>query len=124
MKKATFQDNVQSWVVECFGADIASDRTERNSRFSEESLELLQACGATAEDCHRMVDYVFNRPAGEPEQEAGGVMVTLASLCLANDLDMHEAGERELANIRTRIDAIRAKHQAKPVELRKSLTAK
>ena len=41
-------------------------------------------------------------------------MVTLAAYCLAHGLDMHEAGETELARIWTKVDAIRAKQAAKP----------
>ena len=95
----TFQARVQPWMLECFGAKIATDRTERNHRFLEEALELVQACGCTASEAHQFVDYTFGRPAGEPAQEVGGVMVTLAALCLANELDMHAAGETELADI-------------------------
>ena len=96
MHNVKFQDRVQPWMLECFGKEIASDSVERNHRFIEESLELVQACGATARECHQLVDYVFGRPAGEKDQEVGGVMVTLAALCLAQGLGMHEAGEREL----------------------------
>lgn len=41
-------------------------------------------------------------------------MVTLAALCLANALDMHDAAETELARIWTKVEAIRAKQAAKP----------
>lgn len=41
-------------------------------------------------------------------------MVTLAALCLAQDLDMHAAGETELARIWTKVEQIRAKQAAKP----------
>lgn len=41
-------------------------------------------------------------------------MVTLAALCLANGLDMHAAGEIELADIWTKVERIRAKQAAKP----------
>lgn len=109
-----FQARVQPWLMACFGAMIAGDREERNHRFLEEALELVQACGCTADEAHQLVDYVYGRPVGEPHQEAGGVMVTLAALCLANALDMHEAGETELARIWTKVDAIRAKQAAKP----------
>jgi len=53
---------------------------------------------------------------GEPVQEAGGVMVTLAALCLASGLDMHGAGETELARISAPelVAKIRAKQAAKP----------
>lgn len=112
----TFQSRVQPWLMECFGAMIAGDREERNHRFLEESLELVQSLGCSQENAHQLVDYVYGRPIGEPSQEVGGVMVTLAALCLANQLDMHRDGETELARI-TRPEMvlkIRAKQAAKP----------
>lgn len=111
---APFQARVQPWLLECFGELIAGDREERNHRFLEEALELVQSLGCTASEAHQLVDYVFGRPVGEPAQEAGGVMVTLAALCLANNLDMHACGETELARIWTKVEAIRAKQAAKP----------
>lgn len=109
-----FQARALPWLLACFGEEIARDREERNHRFLEESLELVQACGCTASEAHQLVDYVYGRPLGEPAQEVGGVMVTLAALCLANDLDMHGAAETELARIWTKVEAIRAKQAAKP----------
>jgi hypothetical protein len=109
-----FQPRVQPWMMACFGAEISADRGERNHRFLEEALELVQACECTADEAHQLVDYVFGRPVGEPSQEVGGVMVTLAALCLAQGLDMHSAGETELARIWTKVDVIRAKQAAKP----------
>lgn len=110
----TYQARVQPWMMECFGAVIAGDREERNHRFLEEALELVQSCGCTASEAHQLVDYVYGRDIGDPAQEVGGVMVTLAALCLANDLDMHASGETELARIWTKVEAIRAKQAAKP----------
>ncbi len=110
----SFQARVQPWMMACFGAAIAADGAERNHRFLEESLELVQACGCTASEAHQLVDYVYGRPVGERAQEVGGVMVTLAALCLAQGLDMHAAGETELARIWTKVEAIRAKQAAKP----------
>ncbi|MBN8844823.1 MAG: hypothetical protein J0H88_16400 [Sphingomonadales bacterium] len=109
-----FQPQVQPWLLACFGPEIAGDREERNHRFLEEALELVQACGCSASEAHQLVDYVFGRPIGEPRQEAGGVMVTLAALCLANALDMHKAGWDELQRIWTKVEQIRAKQAAKP----------
>lgn len=111
---ATFQQRVQPWMLACFGAKIAADRVERNHRFLEESLELVQACGCSASEAHQLVDYTFGRPIGEPMQEVGGVMVTLAGLCLANGIDMHNAGDVELRRVWTKVEQIRAKHDAKP----------
>lgn len=113
---APFMKRVQSWMLECFGAEISADVLERNHRFFEEAGELVQACGMTREEAHALVDYTWSRPAGEPTQEVGGVMVTLAAHCLANGIDMHAAGETELAriNVPETIAKIRAKQAAKP----------
>lgn len=112
----SFQQRVRPWLLECFGETIAGDREERNHRFLEEALELVQACGCTQNEAHQLVDYVFGRPVGEPRQEVGGVMVTLAALCLANGLDVHADGEAELARISVpeTVLKIRAKQAAKP----------
>jgi hypothetical protein len=109
-----FQTRVQPWMLECFGAEIAADRIERNHRFFEEATEAVQANGMTRCEAHQLVDYTFDRPVGELHQEIGGVMVTLAALCLASGQDMHAAGETELARIWTKVEAIRAKQAAKP----------
>ncbi len=111
---AGFQQRVQPWMLECFGAEIAADGMERNHRFLEESLELVQACGCTRSEAHQLVDYVFSRHVGQKDQEVGGVMVTLAALCLAQSLDMHAAGDTELARVWQKIEQIRAKQAAKP----------
>lgn len=111
---APFQDRVKPWMLACFGEDISNDKLERCDRLIEEALELAQAIGYSADRSHALVDYVFNRDIGEPHQEVGGVMVTLAALCLASGLDMNKAGEDELARIWTKVDKIRAKQAAKP----------
>ena len=112
--EATFQERVHPWMMECFGEKISGDKTERNHRFLEEAIELVQANGCTQSEAHQLVNYVFNRDEGEINQEVGGVMVTLAALCLANGVDMHRAGELELERIWTMVDQIRAKQAAKP----------
>lgn len=111
---ADFQGRVRPWMLACFGPVIPFDKTERNHRFIEEALELVQALGCTADEAHQLVDYVYGRPVGEPHQEVGGVMITLAALCIANDMNMQAAGETELARIWTKVDLIRAKQAAKP----------
>jgi len=113
-KQVTFQGRVQQWMLKCFGAEISADKAERNHRFLEEALELVQATGCTADEAHQLVDYVYGRPVGEPVQEVGGVMITLAALCLAHGLSMHDSGEAELARIWTKIEQIRAKQATKP----------
>lgn len=111
----TYQDRVRPWMLECFGPEVAGDKATRNYRFLEEALELVQTLGCTRDEALKLVDYVYGRPWGEPAQEVGGVMVTLAALCLANDLRMHWAGEQELARVWTKIDRIREKQRTKPL---------
>lgn len=112
----TFQARVEPWMAECFGPRISADTTERNDRFIEEALELVQAGGMPKEHVLALVDYTYGRPVGDLPQEVGGVMVTLAALCLAQGVDMHVEAETELARISTpdMIAKIRAKQESKP----------
>lgn len=109
-----FQQRVKPWLDACFGPEISNDKIERNHRFLEEALELVQACGCTQSEARQLVDYVYGRPEGEIHQEVGGVMVTLAAHCLAHGIDMHDAGETELARIWTKVEKIREKQANKP----------
>jgi len=110
----TFQTRVNDWMQACFGAEISKDKGERNHRFLEEALELVQSIGCTQSEAHQLVEYVYGRPQGDINQEVGGVMVTMAALCLANGIDMHDGGETELTRVWTKIEKIRAKQAAKP----------
>ena len=114
LSKDCFQDRMDNWMQECFGEEISKDCIERNHRFLEESLELVQACECTADEAHQLVDYVFNRPVGDKYQEVGGVVTTLSALCTAQSLDMHKCSEIELSRIFTKIPQIRDKQAQKP----------
>jgi NTP pyrophosphatase (non-canonical NTP hydrolase) len=117
-----FQARVAEWMMKCFGADITNSLQERCFRFFEEAGELCQALGMTEEQARDLVAYTWSRDKGEPSQEIGGVMVTLAAMCHAAGLDMAADGEAELARIDTpeTIDAIRQKHHAKPLRTQHS----
>lgn len=109
-----FQAAVHEWMLRCFGVEIAGDKVERNHRFLEEALELVQSAGTTREEALKLVDYVYGRPVGELHQEVGGTMVTLAALCQANGISMEISGEVELNRCWGKIEQIRAKQAAKP----------
>lgn len=111
----TFQDGVADWMGQCFLPSLYSNMTERGDRLLEEVLELLQAHGYDRARVPTLVDYVFGRPVGEPVQEVGGVMVTLAGYCGVAGIDMHAAGDAELARINQPdvMAKIRAKQEAK-----------
>lgn len=111
---ADFQRSVGEWAVSCFGAEVARDPGERNQRFLEESLELVQSLGMPEEHAHALVRYVYGRPAGDGPQEVGGVMTTLAALCEAQGFSMQKAGQTELARCFTRMNEIREKNRSKP----------
>lgn len=111
----SFQARVSTWMEQCFLPSLYSNMTERGDRLLEEVLELLQSKGYDPTRVGTLVNYVWNRPMGEPSQEVGGVMVTLAGYCWIAGLDMHECGDTELARInRPEVMAkIRAKQEAK-----------
>jgi hypothetical protein len=110
----SLQDRVAPWMLACFGAEVSADRLERGDRLLEEVFELLQSGDYPRERVASLSSYVWSRDIGEPHQEVGGVMITLAAYCLAHGLDMHKAGEDELARIWTKVEKIRAKQAAKP----------
>jgi len=111
----SFQAGVAEWMGQCFLPSLYSNMTERGDRLLEEVLELLQAHGYDKARVPTLVDYVFGRPVGEPAQEVGGVMVTLAGYCWVAGLDMHDAGDIELARINQPevMEKIRQKQEAK-----------
>jgi NTP pyrophosphatase (non-canonical NTP hydrolase) len=109
-----YQDRVNDWMQHCFGAAITMDKTERNHRFLEEALELVQSGGCTASEAHQLVDYVFGRDVGEIGQEVGGTSVTLAALCNAHEIDQEQQAEKELDRIWQKMKQIRKKQAAKP----------
>lgn len=101
-------------MIDCFGCDIAYDKAERNHRFLEEALELVQSLGCTVEEVQKATDYVFSRPVGEPRQEVGGVVVTLSNLAAVAGIDWERAAEEEYDRILTKVVAIRNKQKLKP----------
>jgi len=112
----SFQSRVHDWTVVCFGERVAANGVERNHGFLEESLELVQSLDRTREQAHSLLDRVFGRDAGEPWQEVGGVMVTLAALHEARgvDLDLDESAVTEIAHVRTKVERIHEKRRTKP----------
>lgn len=111
-----FQAAIRAWVIDCFNIEIANDKLLRNHRFLEEALELVQCCGMTQDEAHRLVDYVFDREPGKAEQEVGGTMTTLAALCGAHDIRLDLAAFNELDRIRDPkvMEKIRARQSTKP----------
>lgn len=114
----SFQTRVRLWLLSCFGKAIANDEQERNLRFIEESLELVQSLGMDKQTALTVLEHVYSRPRGEYKQEIGGVMVTLAALCAAQGIDMQILGEMEYDRIMVFQADIRKKHFNKPPDIR------
>ena len=109
-----YQRSVKRWLYRCFGRAIAQDVKERNHRFLEEALELVQAAGCSKNEALLLVEYVYGRPVGELKQEVGGVAVTLTALCVAQKVSLEECASGELGRIWHKMPEIRAKQLEKP----------
>lgn len=110
-------DRCLRWLREVFGPSAEHDVEERALRFGEEALELIQALGVTEHQAEALVKQVFSKEPGEVNQELGGTMVTLATLCAVTGLNAGSAYATEFARcdsaeIKARI---RAKHNTKSV---------
>ena len=110
----SYQQRARDWLEHCFGRDRADDPISRNHRFLEEALELVQALGCTKDEAHQLVNYVFGRGKGSPEQEVGGVRLSLSGLTACHRIDEHAAAEDELARVWTMVEQIREKERGKP----------
>jgi hypothetical protein len=111
----SYQQRVDQWIHFTFDANVANDVPERAHRFVEEALELAQATGCTVDDAHKLVDYVFGRPAGNSRAEVGGTMLTLTTLATAIQCPLMIAAEDELERVSTpaMVAKLRAKHASK-----------
>lgn len=105
------------WAVDTFGFKAFKSKEERCHRFLEEAVELCQAVGTTKEEALMLVDYVYDREVGQIHQEVGGVMVTLAIMAEAINVDLSAAALQELTRISAPEvqDKIRKKQASKPV---------
>ncbi len=110
-------DRCLRWLAEVFGYGATQDVEERALRFGEESLELIQALGITQHQAEALVSQVFGKEPGEVNQELGGTMVTLATLCAVTGLNAGSAFATEFARCDSaEVKAkIRAKHDTKAV---------
>ena len=93
------QARIANWVYDTLGGDAAENPQERSLRTAEEVIELAQACGVSRAVLHRLVDYVLERPVGDPVQEIAGVLITLYSTAYALGVNADEALEAELQRV-------------------------
>lgn len=110
----SFQARVFPWTLKTFGPTLTLSLKERRQRVAEESVELLQSCGASKEEIIGIVEHVMSRPMGEPRQEAAGLQVCLAALCNTMNINMDECREEEFERCKDKVSKIRDKNLMKP----------
>lgn len=113
-----------AWFLKAFGQDATKDIMQRCSRFLEEALELTQSLGLSREASHALVDYVHDREAGRPGQEAAGAEITLGILSNVVGINLDEETENELGRVWSNIPRIRDKENAKRIALNEAPSSK
>lgn len=94
----TWQPMMVGWVKSRLG-ESAMEPRERDLRFGEESIELLQAVGLSALDILRLLVHVYGKKPGRVGQEIGGVVTTLLTLAQSHDADMNICALMEIDRI-------------------------
>jgi hypothetical protein len=97
--RVTNQKLISAWVVRNWGRAYLHSLVERASRVLEEAVELAQACGVTQDLARRIVDRVYSRPAGDPQQEMAGVGTTLMGCAEAMGVELDEVENREIDRV-------------------------
>ena len=87
------------WARLAFGGVEATSVPQRGLRLLEEAIEAFQACGCDEAMAHKLVTFVFARPAGTVGQELGGVAVTALLLAAAAGLSADEEEAREVHRV-------------------------
>jgi hypothetical protein len=108
------QRRVNDWAVAAFGVAQAINPKQRALRLLEEAVEAYQAVGGDKVMAHLTIDIMFERPAGDPAQELGGLGVTLLALAAALGLSADHEEAREIARVLAKpIDHWAARNRAK-----------
>ena len=95
----SLQTRLCAWLNECVGKRDAEDKDERDARFLEEAIELMQARGRSKEEIHQMVESVYAKPVGQVPQEIAGTLMTLFALAQSHGYDLMGLGEQEYRRI-------------------------
>ena len=99
MSRDARQQRITDWAKAAFGEAEATGLGQRGVRLLEEAIEAFQACGGDEEIAHKLVAFVFARPAGTVGQELGGVSVTVLALAAAAGLSADEEECREISRV-------------------------
>jgi NTP pyrophosphatase (non-canonical NTP hydrolase) len=87
------------WACRSFGTEHVYNFPIRALRVAEEAVELAQAYRIPKEKMLDLVEIVYSRPPGEPDQELGGVAMTAEVLAAAHGHDLNAYFEIELRRV-------------------------
>lgn len=83
-------DIIHDWGCRAFGQENFNSPRERSLRLLEEALELVQAEGINVTKVNQLVAAVYERPIGKPEQEIGGVLLTMTAYIRTRGWNPHQ----------------------------------
>ncbi|KKL19838.1 hypothetical protein LCGC14_2461430 [marine sediment metagenome] len=95
------QEKVLKWAVDIFGP-IAKNRDERAARLVEEAIEIAQVEELPMEVIQRILERVYERPAGFLTQEIGGLMITLEALAENTGWDVGVCADDEWHRVQSK----------------------
>lgn len=87
------------WAIRSFGDEHVYNLPIRALRCAEEAIELAQAYEIPKQKMHELVEIVYGRPVGLPQQELGGVAMTATVLAAAQGSGLDWFFERELRRV-------------------------
>lgn len=105
------------WATRCFGREHVYNFAIRALRLAEEAVELAQAYKVPKQTMLDLVETVYSRPAGNPEQELGGVMMTATVLAGAHGFDPDVFLDEELCRVLRKSEAHFAKRNQDKLDL-------
>lgn len=95
-----WQGMIRIWHEQVFGAEPMKNGAKVYSmRVLEESLELAQAEGVSAEIALQIVKQVYDKPAGVAAKELGGVIITMIGYANQSGLYIGDVFNTEYARI-------------------------
>lgn len=105
---------VEQWVRQMFGENSASDIKERAMRLLEEAIEVAQSVGIEERHVCKLAAHVYDAPAGDPQQELGGVGVCALAFAAAIGVSCDYREELELKRIQSKTrEHFASRHQVK-----------
>jgi hypothetical protein len=103
---------------EVFGAEGMNSPRERLMRFFEEAVELVRSGGLSFTDCHKIIQYEFDRPIeADIRKEIAGAGCTLYAVANVYGESLEWLVGNECKRISQNKEAVRAKHAKKPAEV-------